>query len=163
MVVVIIAVMTAVAVFSIGVLGRDRALDSEGQRLADVMSAATEQAQLEGKDFGLWVGSTGYQVLRYSPLAQGWEAIPDDRLYETHELPDGLVQSLEIEGKLLVLDPLKSNKPRRPQLIVYASGDVSPYRWQASRLSDTTYFRIDGRADGTMTLHKPGDPAEPGR
>jgi general secretion pathway protein H len=156
-VVVIIAVLTAVAVFSVGILGHDRELETEGQRLADVMAAASEQAQLEGKDFGLWVGMTGYQVLRYSPGVQTWEAVPGDRLYQSHTLPTGLLEVLEVEGKVLVLDPPKSDKPRRPQVIIYASGDVSPYRWQLGRTGDEAYWRIDGLPDGTMKVRKPGD------
>jgi hypothetical protein len=62
-----------------------------------------------------------------------------------------------LEGKVLVLDPPKSDKPRRPQVIIYASGDVSPYRWQLGRTGDEAYWRIDGLPDGTMKVRKPGD------
>src|SRR5271165_6778101 len=60
-VVVIIAVLTTVAMLSIGTLGQDQGLDEEGDRYTDVVAAVTEQAQLEGRDFGVYFGPSSYE------------------------------------------------------------------------------------------------------
>jgi len=155
-VVVIIAVMTAVAVLSIGVLGRDRELDAEGDRFDDVVAAALEQAQLEGRDYGVWFGPNRYQVLSYSPALGHWDAVADDRLYEEHELPDGVTPALEMEGKTVPIELAKADAERVPQLLLFSSGDASPYRLTLSREGTDNRWLVEGQPDGTLVVTRPG-------
>jgi general secretion pathway protein H len=158
-VVVIVAVMTTLAVMSVGVLGKDRGLDDEGDRFADVVAAASEQAGLEGRDFGIWFGPDRYEVMTYVNRRQRWETIPDDRLYEVHELPAGLVPHLEIEGRVVVLVPGKAEVPQVPQVLLYAGGDSSAYRLTLVREGTEATLVVEGRADGTLALTRPGGPS----
>lgn len=237
-VVVIIAVLTSIAVLSIGVLGRDRSLDAEGERLTDVYAAALEQAQLEGRDYGIWFNEGRYQVLVRSERHRRWEAPADDRLYQTHDLPAGVTATLEVEGRTVVLpvetevrppvqgapdpnDPFATpdslgtpktladaaaqlgalaagnagnaggaasapgvgasgygdgNPPRFapftpgstadptaadptavvPQVVLYASGDASPFHLSLLRAGSENLWQVDGRADGTLHVTPPG-------
>lgn len=153
-VLVIVAVMATIAVLAVGTLGQDREIEGEIDRYTDVAAAALEQAQLEGRDFGIWVGPASYEVLVYEPVKQAWESLADDRLLGAHELPAGLAFTLEIEGKALQLGVEKPDAPRVPQVLLYASGDASPYRLAMAR--DTSPpTRIDGAADGTLQITKP--------
>ena len=155
-VVVIIAVMTTVAVLSIGVLGADRELDDEGDRYTDVVAAASEQAELEGRDYGIWLGPTRYQVLAFSVTKQVWEMIPDDRMYEEHELPNGLNLELVIEGRPIALGLEKPIDARVPQVLLFASGDAAPYHLGLVREGSGTKWLVEGLADGTLTVTRPG-------
>jgi general secretion pathway protein H len=155
-VVVIIAVMTTIAMFSIGVLGVDRGLDEEGDRFTDVVAAALEQAQLEGRDYGLWFGPARYQVLTFAPARQRWEPVPDDRLYEEHELPQGVTPVLEMEGKTVPIELSKADAARVPQLLLFASGDASPYRLTLTRAGSEARWLVEGQADGTLAVTRPG-------
>ena len=155
-VLVIIAVMTTIAVLSIGVLGGDRELDDEGDRYTDVVAAASEQAELEGRDYGIWLGPTRYQVLAFSVAKQVWEALPDDRMYEEHELPSGLGVELEVEGRQVALGLEKPGDLRTPQVYLFASGDAAPYRLGFAREGTGAKWLVEGLADGTLNVTHPG-------
>ncbi len=155
-VLVIIAVMTTVAILSIGVLGSDRGLDEEGDRYTDVVAAASEQAELEGRDYGIWIGPGRYQVYAFSVTKQLWEPLPDDRMYEEHELPGGLTVELEVEGRPVALGLDKPNQPRVPQVFLFASGDSAPYRLTLGREGSEAKWLVDGQPDGTLTVTHPG-------
>lgn len=155
-VVIIIAVVTSIAVLSVGVLGKDRGLETEGDRYADVAAAATEQAQLEGRDFGIFFSASHYEILTYVTRRQRWESVPDDRLYAIHELPAGVVTKLEIEGKPIVFAEDKPGQVRLPQVLLYSSGDVSPYRLSFGREGSEDTWSVDGNADGTLKVTLPG-------
>ena len=155
-VVVIIAVMTTVAILSIGVLGTDRELDDEGDRFTDVIAAAAQQAELEGRDYGVWFGIGRYEVLAFSEDRQVWEELPDDRLYDGHELPAGVTATLEMEGRQVALGLEKPDAPRTPQLILFASGDASPYHLVLGRDGSDHEWQLDGQPDGTLLVTRPG-------
>jgi general secretion pathway protein H len=155
-VLVIIAVLTSIAVLSVGVLGKDRGLETEGERYTDVVAAAEEQAQLEGRDFGIRFAATRYEVLTYVARRDRWESVPDDRLYAVHELPTGVSARLEIEGKPIQFTEDKPGQVRVPQVLLYSSGDVSPYRLGLGRDGSDEIWTVDGDADGTLKVTKPG-------
>jgi len=154
-VVVIIAILTTIAVLSVGVLGSDRELDSEGDRFTDVIAAATEQAQLEGRDYGIWFGATRYEVLTYEQLGQTWQSVVDDRLYQSHELPAGLAMRLEMEGRPITPASEVPGIARVPQVLLYASGDASPYSLTLSRDGSQSKWIVAGQGDGTLVIAHP--------
>ncbi len=155
-VLVIITVMTTIAVLSIGVLGVDRGLDEEGDRFTDVVAAATEQAELEGRDYGIWFGPSRYAVLAFSTREQLWQSLGDDRLYEEHEFPGGVTAALEMEGRSVKIGLSNPTEPKVPQLILFASGDASPYHLVLGRDGSDHKWLVDGRADGTLEVTRPG-------
>jgi len=153
-VVVIIAILTTVAVLSVGVLGSDRELDAEGDRFTDVIAAATEQAQLEGRDYGIWFGPARYQVLTYAQLTQTWETVADDRLYDSHDMPAGLAMRVEMEGRPISANDVPGTA-RVPQVLLYSSGDASPYTLTLSRDGSQSQWIVAGQADGTLVITHP--------
>jgi general secretion pathway protein H len=155
-VLVIIAVLTSIAVLSVGVLGKDRGLDAEGERYTDVAAAALEQAQLEGRDFGIRFSAARYEVLTYVARRQRWESLPDDRLYAPYDLPAGIALRLEIEGKPIQFSADRAGLERVPQVLLYSSGDVSPYRLGFAREGSDDAWSVAGDADGTLTVTRPG-------
>jgi general secretion pathway protein H len=155
-VLVIIAVLTSIAVLSIGVLGKDRGLDAEGERYADVAAAAIEQAELEGRDFGIRFSATRYEVLTYVARRQRWESVADDRLYAPYELPAGIAVRLEIEGRPIQFTEDKPSAEHVPQVLLYSSGEVSPYRLSFGREGSDDAWSVAGEADGTLKVTRPG-------
>jgi general secretion pathway protein H len=155
-VLVIIAVLTSIAVLSVGVLGKDRGLDTEGERYTDVATAALEQAQLEGRDFGIRFSANRYEVLAYAVRRERWESLPDDRLYAAYGLPAGIGVRLEIEGKPIQFTEDKPGTEHVPQVLLFSSGDVSPYRLSFSREGSEDSWSVAGDADGTLKVTRPG-------
>lgn len=154
-VVVIIAVMTTVGLLSMGTLGGDRGLDAEVERYTDVVEAALEQAQLEGRDYGVHFGPSSYEILVYATERQRWEAVVDDRLFDQHRLPDGVEFRVELEGRLLRLGAEKPTEPLAPQVALFASGEVTPYRVELVRQGVERGISIAGAPDGTMEIKRP--------
>ena len=155
-VVVIIAVMTTIAVLSIGVLSGDRELDAEGDRFTDVVAAAVEQSELEGRDYGIWFGPARYEVLAFSVHDQRWEPLADDRLYAPHEMPAGVTTDLVMEGRPVKIGLDAATAVHVPQVILFASGEASPYHLVFGREGTDTQWMIDGLADGTLHVTRPG-------
>lgn len=154
-VVVIIAVLTTIGMLSMGTLGADRGMDAELERYADALEAGLEQAQLEGRDYGVRFLPGSYEFYVYAAERQRWEVVPEDRLYALHELPDGLELRLEIEGKPLQLGRDPPQAPVTPQVVLFASGDVTPYRLQVHREGVDRVVTIEGRPDGTIEVQRP--------
>ena len=155
-VLVIIAVMTGAALYRITVTGVDRGLDLEGDRLSDVIAAATQQSGLEGRDLGIHFLPDRYEVLAYSAFTNEWQTLPDDRTYERHELPEGVHLAIEIEGKAAVLKMPVDKEPLVPQVILSAAGDATSYRVTFSREGTDHEFVVEGLADGTLSVRRPG-------
>ena len=104
MVVVIIAVITAGALLSVSVTGRDRDLERESQRLLALLQYTQEQAQLRTREFGLLCDTNRFQFVEYDPRKDLWVAVTQDDALRGRELPDGLNLSLTVERK----DPQRS-------------------------------------------------------
>lgn len=147
--------MTTIGVLSMGTLGQDRELDGEVERYTDVVAAATEQAVLEGRDFGVHFAPEGYAVYTYSAERQRWETVADDRTYEKHEFPAGIAVQLEIEGRQLQLGRERPDAPRVPQVLLYSSGDVSPYVLTLAREDSNLRVHLTGAPDGTVEIERP--------
>ena len=156
---VIVAVLTTIGMISVGTLGADRGLDNELERYTDVAAAAIEQAQLEGRDFGVLFAPDGYRVLVYAAERDRWESLPDDRLYEFHRWPEGVRATLAIEGKVLPLAPARPGTTPVPQVLLFASGDVSPYVVTLTREGAEQRFVVEGLPDGTLEVQRPGEPS----
>jgi general secretion pathway protein H len=154
-VVVIIAVMTTLAVLSVGALGADHGLETEGDRYTDALRAASEQAGLESRDYGVWFDPDGYQLLVYIERRARWEAIADDRLYAYHAYPPGVHVALELEGRPVALGLGKPSEARVPQVLLYSSGEASPYRAELTRAGSEAHFIVEGRPDGTLVVTRP--------
>ena len=155
-VIVIIGILVGMTTIAVGVLGGDRELRDEADRFTDVLASAHEMAELEGRDYGFWLQPSGYEVLRFDGREQRWIAYAGDRDFEPHDLPDGVVIELEIEGRRVLLRVNDDPKEREPQLVLFAGGDVTPYRLTLRRSGGDTLL-IEGAADGTMKIIA-GDP-----
>ncbi len=153
-VVFIIAILAAVATLSVGVLGDDREMELETERLTDTMALLQEQAQLEGRDYGLRIESAGYEFLRYDGFEQRWADVGQDPWLRPRELPPGLAFALEIEGRLVLLRKPANAEARIPQLMAYGSGDVTPYRLSLARRDTGRRVTLIGGADGMIEIER---------
>lgn len=147
----IIAIMAAVITVAVGALGGDSELDDEAGRLTDVVALSLEQAELEGRDFGLRLEPESYEVMAFDGR-RGWVAVPGDVWLQRHALPPGLVFALETEGRRVLLRKPERAETRLPQVVAYASGDVSPYRITLTRPASGATLILSGAVDGTIEL-----------
>jgi general secretion pathway protein H len=154
-VIVIIGVLIGMTTLSIGVLGGDGGLRDEADRYTDTIAISREMAELEGRDYGLWLQPAGYEVLRFDGLAQKWSNIPGRREFEFHELPDEVSFALIIDQRPVLLRVPDPERPedRLPQVLLSAGGDVTPYLLRLRR-SGGAVFAVEGAFDGTMVIRE---------
>jgi general secretion pathway protein H len=156
-VLVIIGIITAMAVVSTGVLGRDRQMDQEAQRLQAVLAQAREESMLDGRDVGVRVDRQGYDFLRFNGRTAAWEPVVGDALLRSRDLPGGVNASLRLEAREVQLKPrtapTEDEGPGQPQIVVMASGDVVPFELLLHRDGSDEVRRVAGTIDGAFEVH----------
>ena len=152
-VVVIIGIMATLATLSVGLLGEDRELEDETERLANGIALLQEQAQLEGRDYGLRVEADNYEFLRYNAFELRWVEVDGDPGLQPHQLPPGVTFELVLEGRSVLLKEEATPDARLPQLTAWGSGDMTPYRLSLMR-GEEGRITLTGDADGTIEIER---------
>jgi general secretion pathway protein H len=162
-VVVIIAIATSVVLLSINVVGDDRDLEREARRLASLIELAADEAELQGRDFGVEFIRQGYRFVEYDPYSGSWSGIVGDDMFRQRRLPDDFEFRLIVEDKRIELGEevastgkaMNGNReedagPRNsllaprgevleryaPHSLILSSGDLSPFEAAIIRMSD---------------------------
>ena len=150
-VVLIIGILATVATLSIGLLGEDREIEGESSRLADAIALLQEQAQLEGRDYGLLLETARYEFQRFDAFEQRWAAVEGDPALRARELPPGLALELTLEGRTILLRREPDPDARLPQLVAWGSGEMTPYRLAIVRQGGGR-ITLAGAADGSIEI-----------
>lgn len=159
-VVVIVAMVTSIAILSVNWLGSDRDLDSEARRLASLVTIVQDEAMMQGREFGLEFTLGAYRFVEYDALSSRWVEVFDDRLLRARELPDDVEFELFLESKRIVLaaDPAeigdddKDSKEYAPHVLIYSSGDLSPFELALTRMTNQDTLALQADMLGTITI-----------
>jgi general secretion pathway protein H len=152
-VLVIIAVMASVAMVSIGLLGEDREIERESERLTDAIALLQEQAELEGRDYGIWLETSRYEFQRFDALEQRWKPVEGDPALAPRELSPELSIELVIEGRPILLKKQANPDNRVPQLVAWGSGETTPYRLSLVRKGGARLALVGG-LDGRIDIQR---------
>ena len=158
-VLVIIGIMAAIATVSLGLLGEDREIERESERLTDAIALLQEQAELEGRDYGIWLETSRYEFQRYDAFEQRWKPVEGDTALEPHELSPELSLELVLEGRPILLKPEANPDNRVPQLVAWGSGEMTPYRVAFVRKAGARVTLVGG-LDGGIEIER-GDEKKP--
>jgi general secretion pathway protein H len=154
-VVVIIAIVTSIAVLSVGVTGRDTQLDEESRRIEGLVGLLHERALLEGRDFGLRIEPAAYEFVVYESRRDRWIPLDQEHEFRHRDLPKGLSFQLELDSQIVVIKPLDRNLTSdaapAPQLAIAASGEGTPFRLTLLRDGTASKASVDGDALGKIT------------
>ncbi len=169
-VVVIIATIMSITLLSFGVLGNDRILRTEGQRVAALVEVAQDDAVMQGREFALEFMTASYRFVEYDALTGQWMEIPGDDTLRLRSLPEDLEFELYLEDKRIVLDdnPMSldvnadalvfgATGNYSPHLLVYSSGDATPFELHIVRRYDDQRFIVRGDALGGIEFGKEED------
>ena len=99
-VITIIGLMIGGAVLALGVVGRDRSLENEANRLRAVLDYARDRAELETRHYGLRVTREGYAFAWFDPRTGLWQPAIDDAL----------------RTRRLAASPIRRTRPSRRRL-----------------------------------------------
>ena len=138
-VVVIIGVVIAATLLSVGSTGRDSQLERERDRLAALIEYVRERAALQTLEYGLRCEIGGYRFVMYDSRAAKWLQDPLDESLRARTLPAGLELALRIEDRAIVL-AARTDAARRvtpadltPQVMLYSSGELTSFKLTLSR------------------------------
>jgi general secretion pathway protein H len=126
-VVVIIGVLAAAMLLSVGLTGQDRELERESTRLLDLLRYAREQAELQTREFGVMFQDDGYEFLVYDSHRSLWRDVFEDDALGERKLPDGLDVKLTVDARPVVLKRPKDATDKTPQVMVFSSGELSTF------------------------------------
>ena len=102
-VLVIVGILMAVAFLSFGILGDDRSLDREARRLGALIELVSDEATVQGRDFGLEFLSAGYRFVEYDPLIDQWFEVIGDEYLQQRALDEGVEFELFLEDRKIQL------------------------------------------------------------
>ena len=170
-VMVIIVIGTSIVLLSVDVVGDDREIELEARKLASLIETAADEAELQGRDFGIEFIRQGYRFVEYDPFFDTWAEVVGDDLLRPRNLPDNLEFSVVIEDKNIELDELAADTgseaaddddedDRRPTLLnkyaphamILSSGDVSPFDVIITRPSDGALETVRMLPDGRIVI-----------
>src|SRR5882672_2532415 len=102
-VIVIIGLVAAATLLSIGGRGQDSQLEQERDRLAALVDYVRERAALQTVEYGLRCEQGGFRFLMYDNRQARWLEDPLDDALRARKLPAGLEIALVVEGRAIVL------------------------------------------------------------
>ena len=148
-VVVILGIVSTIALLSLGVLGDDRELRTEAQRMQTLLEIAQDEAMLQGREFGMEIMLDSFRFVEFNPYTNQWNHIVGDDTLRLRQLPEDVEFSLILEDRRveLELDPVEfgaeddmtdrsPNEVYAPHLLIWSSGDMSPFELRIRRRYD---------------------------
>lgn len=128
LVVLLIGVVTGIVLLAASPNDASRVVATEAERLADVLSLASEEAVNNNQQMGLLFDEKNYTFVVLDEQSQKWEVSPEP-IFAAHELAE--VVSLHLlkddMQKVMVLDEDKDNEQQAvtPQVLFLSSGESS--------------------------------------
>ncbi len=159
----VVAIVLSVTLLSTDLVRSDREVRTEGERLVALIAAARDDAIFQGREFGLEFQRQGYRFVEYDPVTSQWAVIPEDETLTRWELPEGLELALQIEAKAVVLEaepavlryesaPGASPNRYAPHLLIFSSGEMTPFIVEIRRLTDQVSIGVEGDLLGQLEL-----------
>ena len=167
-VIVIIGIVMSIAILSITLVGGDNQLRDEAQRIVSLVAVAQDESLLQGREFGLEFMQDSYRFVEFDPLTRQWSEIVGDDTLRMRQLPEELELQLYIEDRRVLLksDPANTesaedNRPGieryAPHVLIYSSGDMSPFEVHLLRQIDNGLVAVQGDAAGVLEIVTPED------
>jgi type II secretion system protein H len=168
-VVLIIGLMAAGIVLSVGVTGRDTELERESERAFQLIKYVREKAELQTREFGLYCGDRDYQFVTFDPRKQIWRPVDEDDALRARQLPDGLKLRLIVEGREVVLkapdDKEKQKKKSKeeqekelrafqPHIMIFSNGDLTSFALTLEREEPVRSVTIASTDKGAVEAGK---------
>ena len=178
-VVVIIGIVLAGAILSLGATGKDRALEQERDRLAAIVAYVRERGAMLTIEYGLRCGQHGYRFSYYDNRALRWLPETVDDTLRPRRLPAGLRLRLVVEGREIVLadsaltiNPASTLPPGgtlstlgtgvtslnvattddTPQIMLFSNGDTNAFSLTIEREDAHHSATLQSTQDGTLKV-----------
>ena len=178
-VVVIVGLLVATTLLSLGGSGRDSQLEQERDRLAALIEYVRERAALQTVEYGLRCEQGAYRFLMYDNRQGLWIEDPLDDSLRARKLPAGIEIALTVEDRAIVLPRSAAQAPPRtvtasgsaaatqrdatataqgaatelkPQVMLYSSGDLTKFKLTLSRTGTARSAVMTGTNAGKFAV-----------
>jgi len=163
-VVMIIGIISAIVVLGLGNLGDDRDLRNEARRMVSLIELASDEATMQGRDFGLELMQTGYRFVEFDPLTEQWFEVVGDDLMRPRRLGQDTEFELFLEDRrvLLALEAAETQRDDDddrdlsddylPHVLLMSSGDISPFELEMIRMTDRSSIRLSASPAGELKV-----------
>jgi len=171
-VITLIGIVISMTLISANLLRDDREVEKQVLRLSSIIQAVSEEAQMQGRDFGIELMLAGYRFVEYDPIFDVWVQIKDDDLLRQRELTEGMEFELVIEGRRVPLDvgmkKLESGEDRDgdgerdgerdltddylPHILMMSSGNITPFQLALVRVKDDKRVGLEMKYAGKLEV-----------
>lgn len=160
-VVAIIGIFVGTITLSIRSVGEDREIEREALRLEGLLGLLREEALMQNRDFGIVFTQTGYRFYVYDYVLAVWVPPPNERIFVDHAMPEPLELELALEDRVVELDPVFDRpvdevENPEPQVLVLASGEITPFDLAFYRDFNSGRFRLEAEIDGELAITSVG-------
>ena len=157
---IIIGLLTGLATLSFDVKSPRLALEREAERLRLILTAAADEAVLEGGEYGLQLEEGGYRILEFDAQASRWRQ-SEAPFFQLHRFPPPIEFLLEVEGAPFnppasatsgtrAADRQNNGTAARPQILMFSSGELTPFDIYLSLEDDPLICHI--ASDGLQAI-----------
>jgi len=131
-VIVILAIMVGMVLISMGTLRSVDPVETEARRLTALLELLTEEALIQGRDYGVEFFADGYRFLSFDPDTGLWSVVADEAVLRPRDLEGGMRVALAVDGREVVVDAQDAARVRRqdeitPQVAIFSSGEFTPF------------------------------------
>jgi len=144
-VIVIVAVTAAAVTLSLAGAGGERQLERDAARVRALLAHVCEQAELGGRDIGVSFDRAGYRFSRSEH--SDWLVLRDGDMRPRK-------WSVNADATLTRADTrvsIGAEFPAKPQLVCFASGELTAFRLELALPDGTLRLRFDGAASGSLS------------
>jgi general secretion pathway protein H len=153
-VIVILAIMAAMVLLSMGTLRSGDPAETEARRLTALLELLAEEALIQGRDYGVEFFADGYRFLSFDPDSGLWSVVADEASLRPRELSGDLRMVLAVDGREVVVHAEERERDRRrdeivPQVAIFSSGEFTPFELflVTDFVADAWVLRGDMRGD----------------
>lgn len=122
-VMVIIGVLAGAVGFSGAARGDAYVLREEAERFAAVLRLLADEAVQDNREYGVRIGTRGYEVRVYDVRDGRWRAQPD---WSSRQLPQTMQLTLSVEGAPVALAGAGADA-QPPQIVLSSSAQSTPF------------------------------------
>jgi len=138
-VLVLIGLLAALAVFTMGGNSQQRELQNEVRELYLLMQTASDQAVLNNLELGLLFEENGYRFVAFQDETGEWKG-SGEHIFRAREFPEWLVATRFIESDAPRL--ASAEDKLRPDVVFFSSGETTPFELEFTVGRETDYTQV---------------------
>lgn len=164
-VIAVAGILIGIAMLSLSLIRDDRGMQRQVLQLSALINMAADEAQLQGRDYGLELLQSGFRFVEYDPFVEEWSEVFGDDLLRPRDLGEDMQLELMLEDRLVLLQAeakitqageAETNRDLTddylPHILIMASGDITPFHLQLVRQTDQLTIGLELKAGGDLEI-----------